>query len=130
MNEDDYEEAYDYAKELRGDDDEKDFRWFQRIRAGILLAIVLVFALLALAGCANHDYLALAKACGNGPECKEYWEKWNKIEDRKAQKEREEAPTKACNQAGGVMYCEKMIGEQRCQCINRKDLQRILQSVY
>lgn len=51
MNEEDYEEAYDFAKELRGDDEDNSFKTFQTARVVVLLSIIALFGLCGLINC-------------------------------------------------------------------------------
>ena len=120
---------WDFADELRGDDDVS-YKTWQRARIAVLVIILAFFAVSIFAGCSTSlDTLyAMASDCRGteqGPECDALWEEIDRREERALAKEREEAPTRACNASGGVMYCEHH-AKRYCQCVSRESITGIL----
>jgi len=60
------------------------------------MRIYLIIICILLGACEHVDHLALAQACGNGPECQELWDEWNKHEERVLFKEKLDAFKRQC----------------------------------
>ena len=84
--------------------------------------------LIVLGGCATTDYFLEARACGNGDECTPLWEKWNKQEEKKLEKEQEKQARSLCSNQGLIMFCPRGRFEDRgsrCACVKRDQLPQI-----
>lgn len=136
MNEDDYEDAYDYAKELRGDDDEADFRFIQRLRVGILIAILVVFTLLGLVGCAHSldDMYIEQDTCRSAlgrdhVDCVAIEEKIIRREDRQARERDHKQWKQSCSNSGGIAWCDRgqcTAHDGNWQCLSQENFRRAL----
>ena len=80
------------------------------------------FALcIVLIGCTSRDIIADARTCGEGPECKELWDKVRRKDDRDAKKEREAAPCPS----GYVKYTTR----HRSSCVSQDEIRRLMREM-
>jgi len=112
----------------------KEYEWQVReivkLRRHRLVLVIMLLIMLAglFAGCASSTYLADAQACGNGPECQELWDAWNKREELLLQREIDEqlrVEREAYCAAKGEKYVT-IAHSKDWACASRADLERLL----
>lgn len=98
---------------------------------GPLILLVILIAFFLLMGCTSQkEMYAEARECGGGPECRELWERLDRYEDRMTKREAERARSKACNDNGGVLWCEVRIGGKVCACLSRAQHQERISTFF
>ena len=100
-------------------------------RQRLVLTLALVLAIGGMmTGCASTDYLAVATACGTGPECDELWDDWNRHEDRLEAERAWKAASKQCSDTGGVLVTVQHGAKKGTACRSREDMIRQMEDLF